>query len=739
MAQVLKVKRSAVASRIPTVSDLQLGEIAINTFDGKLYFKKNNGSDSIVDVIASAAAAVGNGFVLKTGDAMSGALTITLAGASALTALSGSFVTGTAIGIGRTTGENQIAVAANNGDWTPNSTPGDLVFRVGASNNVVFGRGTSTYTAMLNSSGFLGVGTVPTSVLHAKSSTQYAATLETTGSSVNVTSGNSVGVLMLQNNNTTGNYTGTQFINAGGFSQGSMGIKFGSHTAGFNSDYYIEPLGTVSVPTTFVLKNSGALGLGVAAPLQKIHTKTTSGGNYIQLDTVSGATAYYGNDNTNAVIQTSTGASVAFLPSGVEKVRINSTGEVGMGKVAGSGATLDILNGSIAGIRLNGDGPGYGLRLLNTNGTGGFSVNIGGSGSASGGFLSADAGPMWFVAGASERIRINTLGNVGINQPSPAYTLDVTGYGRITGALQSGGAGLGFSFLGNNSGNKWFCIAQLPGTSLGTYDHIQIICTINDNWGSGANRVFKLLAGNRNGFFCRFISMEGGALTPAAGIQMYKDAGDNVQVYAYVAAGFFSTCSVDIITSQDITIFPDAQNNPQTTTPSGTLQFDSATGTPGWNLDAISSPSQGLSLLSGPSSYMAIGHASAGSGTSYQAFYYNGTLIGNIAQSGTTAVVYNTTSDERRKENIVDSLPAGHVIDAMKVRAFEWKSDGSHVDYGFIAQELNTAVPAAVTIGGDDPNTQPWGVDYSKIVPVLVKEIQDLRARVAALEAANVE
>ena len=38
MAQIVKLKRSAVAGKLPTTSGLELGEIAINTADGKMYF-----------------------------------------------------------------------------------------------------------------------------------------------------------------------------------------------------------------------------------------------------------------------------------------------------------------------------------------------------------------------------------------------------------------------------------------------------------------------------------------------------------------------------------------------------------------------------------------------------------------------------------------------------------------------------------------------------------------------------
>lgn len=56
MAQVIKVKESSVAGKVPTTAQLQLGELALNTTDGKLYFKKNvSGTESIVTVSASTA------------------------------------------------------------------------------------------------------------------------------------------------------------------------------------------------------------------------------------------------------------------------------------------------------------------------------------------------------------------------------------------------------------------------------------------------------------------------------------------------------------------------------------------------------------------------------------------------------------------------------------------------------------------------------------------------------------
>jgi hypothetical protein len=51
MANTIILKRSATASNIPTTSQIELGEVAINTYDGKMYIKKSvSGTASIVEV-----------------------------------------------------------------------------------------------------------------------------------------------------------------------------------------------------------------------------------------------------------------------------------------------------------------------------------------------------------------------------------------------------------------------------------------------------------------------------------------------------------------------------------------------------------------------------------------------------------------------------------------------------------------------------------------------------------------
>ena len=60
MAQVLKLKRTAVQGKSPTADTLELGELAINTYDGKLYFEKDDGVPSIQSIVVTDALITGS-------------------------------------------------------------------------------------------------------------------------------------------------------------------------------------------------------------------------------------------------------------------------------------------------------------------------------------------------------------------------------------------------------------------------------------------------------------------------------------------------------------------------------------------------------------------------------------------------------------------------------------------------------------------------------------------------------
>lgn len=56
----IRLKRTDTAARVPSLSDLTLGELAINTYDGKLFFLKNDGSDSIETIVTTNAEITGS-------------------------------------------------------------------------------------------------------------------------------------------------------------------------------------------------------------------------------------------------------------------------------------------------------------------------------------------------------------------------------------------------------------------------------------------------------------------------------------------------------------------------------------------------------------------------------------------------------------------------------------------------------------------------------------------------------
>ena len=112
-------------------------------------------------------------------------------------------------------------------------------------------------------------------------------------------------------------------------------------------------------------------------------------------------------------------------------------------------------------------------------------------------------------------------------------------------------------------------------------------------------------------------------------------------------------------------------------------------------------------------------------------FFVDNGGVGSITTNGSNTV-YGTSSDERLKENIADADDAGSKIDAMQVRKFDWKRNGHHQEYGMVAQELLPISPDSIAQGETEEDMM--SVDYSALVPMLIKEIQSLRQRVAQLE-----
>jgi hypothetical protein len=163
--------------------------------------------------------------------------------------------------------------------------------------------------------------------------------------------------------------------------------------------------------------------------------------------------------------------------------------------------------------------------------------------------------------------------------------------------------------------------------------------------------------------------------------------------------------------------------------------------------------------------------------------FFNGGLnaIGSITNSNNNATLYNTTSDYRLKENVDYTWDATTRLKQLKPARFNWISDAANTTVdGFLAHEVSSIVPEAIHgvkdatktstncvlnsegnlqtagvteaewITGKENSTYDadttWvashtqniyqGIDHSKLVPLLVKTIQELEARITTLENA---
>ena len=138
------------------------------------------------------------------------------------------------------------------------------------------------------------------------------------------------------------------------------------------------------------------------------------------------------------------------------------------------------------------------------------------------------------------------------------------------------------------------------------------------------------------------------------------------------------------------------------------------------------------------------------------------TEVGTIT-SNRTSTAYNTSSDYRLKENVSYNFDATTRLKQLKPARFNFKVDADTTVDGFLAHEVQSIVPEAITgthnelevweegeqlpdgvsVGDnkldEDGNTIPkyQGIDQSKLVPLLVKTIQELEARITALENAE--
>jgi hypothetical protein len=146
---------------------------------------------------------------------------------------------------------------------------------------------------------------------------------------------------------------------------------------------------------------------------------------------------------------------------------------------------------------------------------------------------------------------------------------------------------------------------------------------------------------------------------------------------------------------------------------------------------------QGIEL-DGPNGTIITGKSSTQARTHISFVNPNGAVGTITTNSASTA--YNTSSDHRLKENVVYDWDATTRLKQLKPARFNFIADAETTVDGFIAHEAQTVVPEAVVGTHNevdaDGNAVMQGIDQAKLVPLLVKTIQELEARITALESA---
>jgi hypothetical protein len=614
---------STTASAVPLAANLAAGELAINTNDGKLYYKNSAGVVTLLAGAGGAGIAAGSNTQLQFNN--SGAF-----GASANLTWSGTVLSTTGL---TATGAILHNTVANNQSYTT----------TGAGTITISSGTTGTIDGMN-----IGATTAGTGKFTAITNTGL-----TSGRVVYSTTGG------LETDSANLTFDGTNLTLAGGTANGVAYLN-GSKVLTTGSALVFDGtnLGIGASPSFALDITTSAANIRLAPAIGTNNSLTryvnTGGTFYVGLDNSAGGIsgAYNGN-------MFHTGAySLVFGTNSLERMRIDSSGNVGIGtsspstygaklnvaSAASTQATIFILNPGQGSAQIGFAASGSNLKLYNAYSDGTLANGKG--------------------------IDIDLNGNVGIGVTSTTYKLDVKP-----------------ASLGNTAGN----------TTLGL--------NIQTNTG-GNNDEFQIL-------WQRKISTTG-----------------------WSNADLILRRSVDSTANQSTLKFGVDVSG-------GTFQFDTA-GTERMRIDSsgnllVGQTTVGTQDLNSYSFNVSTGAIAqnhitgTGSGASYTVFAYASTVIGSITQSGTTAVLYNVTSDQRLKENIQDAESASALIDALQVRQFDWKSDNTHQRYGFIAQELVTVAPEAVHQPADPE--EMMAVDYSKLVPMLVKEIQSLRKRLTALES----
>jgi hypothetical protein len=373
-----------------------------------------------------------------------------------------------------------------------------------------------------------------------------------------------------------------------------------------------------------------------------------------------------------------------------------------------------------------------------------------------------------FQANTTERMRITSAGNVGIGLTAPVNRLEVVGTNAAAatsgsaanGAMRLYGSGSGAVLDSGIHGTAAWLQARQYNDYAGNYGLL-----LNPNGGNvgigttspsgkleislttgGAGQIITGID-NTTGVYSQW-RVNGTATKGFIGTANQIVSGTSINDFAIDAAAVSGNLIFSASQSEKMRILNSGDVGIGTTSPGAKLDVNGTLrswgncflSTGNTNTDPVASRVNGL-CVQGAAIYMRNGLTMkwglSGNGDHVLFFSDNGAAAvqgGGINTTGSTTA-FNTTSDARLKTNLRQIANSGSIIDAIRPVLHDWKT-GETDSYGFLAQELIEVFPRAVTAGDNDSEvSKPWGVDMSKLIPVLVAEIKSMRGRVAALES----
>jgi hypothetical protein len=341
-------------------------------------------------------------------------------------------------------------------------------------------------------------------------------------------------------------------------------------------------------------------------------------------------------------------------------------------------------------------------------------------------------------------VTIDASQNVGIGA-SPSYKLDVAG-SNVRSRVYDTSTGYGIGQYSNSTGSLFVGKDSAAGTLTGTANAALV-------YGTGAYPLVMLTNDTERMRIDSSGNVGIGTSSPATKLQV---SGTSGSLNARINAG---NTGLDITNNDSTGVVNLA------TTPLGgggkVMSFTMYNGSS--SAEAMRIDSSGTLLVGqtgNPATSSVVIKVATGTGngvnaqitsntgTSYPWSNYNvgATYVGGITCTS-SATGFATSSDIRLKKNIENASSAIDKVLSAQVVSHDWINDDSHVEFGFVAQDLENIIPQAVIKGTDKEDGSmdiPWGVDYSKIVPLLVKSIQeqqvlitDLTTRLAVLEGAK--